>query len=54
MTAEDIVIGQEYDYLGQRVEAIEVHGESNWAQIVIETRFGKRTTVDVTELEPKT
>lgn len=53
MNAEDIVIGQEYDYLGEWVEAIEVHGKADWAQVVIETRFGQRATVNVTELEPK-
>lgn len=53
MTAAQIVIGEEYTYLGQWVEATEVHGEDDWAEVVIETRFGERTTVPVTELGPK-
>jgi hypothetical protein len=53
MTAEDIVIGKEYEYLDDWVKAIRVDGKSDWAEVVIETRFGSRTTVPVTELRPK-
>lgn len=53
MNAEDIVIGQEYDYLGRWVKAIEVHGQGDWAEVVIETRFCQQTIVPVSELEPK-
>jgi len=53
MFAEELVIGEEYVYMGQFVEVVEIHGQEDWADVVIENRFGDRTTVKVTELSAK-
>ena len=54
MFAEEVVVDREYLYLGQYVEVVEIHGQEDWADVVIENRFGERTTIKVTELSPKT
>lgn len=47
MFAEEVVVDREYLYLGQYVEVVEIHGQEDWADVVIENR-------KVTELSPKT
>lgn len=53
MNTDDVVVGQEYSYLGQWVKVLEIHGQGDGAEAVVETRFRDLTTVPVSELEPK-
>ncbi len=53
MRYQDVVVGTEYNYLDQWVKVLEVYGTNNEAEAVIETRFGSRTTIPITELEEK-
>jgi len=46
-------IGKEYEYLGQWVKLIEIHGDGPGRECVIETRSAQRTIVSESELSEK-
>lgn len=51
-----IEVGKEYEYLGQFVKVLCIYGpkdEDEYREVLIETRFGDRTTVWAGELSPK-
>jgi len=49
----NLVVGKEYEFLGQFVKLIEICGDMDGQEVLIETRFGDRTMVYADELTPK-
>lgn len=45
-----VEVGKEYVYLGQWVKVIRIDAD---IEAVVETRFGERTTVEISELSEK-
>ena len=47
-----IRVGNEYEYLGNRVKVLEINAASDLsaAEVIFETGFGERGTVDANEL----